>query len=642
MAIEKILTHKNGVAEYIITSKEDLNGLVDVEVGSRARLLNPIEVRDYMYCGKWAEVKREDSYGDNEIEGIIDDINGEIMDNAVETVNEYHKNLDSLVDCTVTEFEGRDITINPSIEGKTKSVMIKGETYQNLVSNKESSYTLTQGTSADRSKLICETSLIKPNTLYTVIFEVTDINLAGTDNISIGVQYSYCNITGKTLVNVKDKGIYMGTFTTGNIVENSDKTFRIKGSSEQWENDTTTTGKTITFKNVVVLEGDYTNAYIPPYFEGIKSIEDVEIKSVGKNLLNLKNISKTYGGLNFVVNNNVVKASGTITNSNGTYDDIIVPISSFPISNGNQVISATGKNSSNIIYQFLVSNENGNNIYSGGYSFKTFSYKIPSGYRLKKIRCLLRTLDAVVDDEFTFQLEESPIATEYQPYQEDKTQILLDEPLMRLDTSKDEITRDGKLIKRLCLTEVDGTEEWSRFYPHTIEEESIVFVTRLNKDSYINCVQDYRLKSTFAPANETNTILSKEAVQIYDSKLRVKLLKSRLTSLDVVGFKKWLSSNPIQILYLLKEPIIIDIVPPTLRIFKDGHLTFNTLVAPESNHVVQLNKSAQIERSIREVQSLDSRVGKLESFYDDMMLETNHKLNLLTYDFEYTRERNGE
>ena len=573
MAIEKILTHKNGVAEYIITSKEDLNGLVDVEVGSRARLLNPIEVRDYMYCGKWAEVKREDSYGDNEIEGIIDDINGEIMDNAVETVNEYHKNLDSLVDCTVTEFEGRDITINPSIEGKTKSVMIKGETYQNLVSNKESSYTLTQGTSADRSKLICETSLIKPNTLYTVIFEVTDINLAGTDNISIGVQYSYCNITGKTLVNVKDKGIYMGTFTTGNIVENSDKTFRIKGSSEQWENDTTTTGKTITFKNVVVLEGDYTNAYIPPYFEGIKSIEDVEIKSVGKNLLNLKNISKTYGGLNFVVNNNVVKASGTITNSNGTYDDIIVPISSFPISNGNQVISATGKNSSNIIYQFLVSNENGNNIYSGGYSFKTFSYKIPSGYRLKKIRCLLRTLDAVVDDEFTFQLEESPIATEYQPYQEDKTQILLDEPLMKLPNGVcDTIEQrdDGVyLVKRVGKAVLDGSENWNLTNKLTTNKVYAYYNENVKKGtaSITSIICDN------FPSTNRNNIINNDVTGIVSGSLNIGFMISIpiTEASNLADFKTWLSSNNLTVYYELATPIEtkLDVSTVNVTTFKD-------------------------------------------------------------------------
>ena len=63
---------------------------------------------------------------------------------------------------------------------------------------------------------------------------------------------------------------------------------------------------------------------------------------------------------------------------------------------------------------------------------------------------------------------------------------------------------------------------------------------------------------------------------------------------------------------------------------------------PESIHVVQLNKSAQIERSIREVQSLNGRVKQLESFYDNMMLETSYKLNLLNYDFEYTKEREDE
>ena len=122
----------------------------------------------------------------------------------------------------------------------------------------------------------------------------------------------------------------------------------------------------------------------------------------------------------------------------------------------------------------------------------------------------------------------------------------------------------------------------------------------------------------------------------------IRINKNSLETLDVNGFKQWLQANPTTVYYELAEPVITELPAPYLRIFKDGHLTFNTLVAPESNHVVQLNKSAQIERSIREVQGLDSRVGQLESFYDDMMLETSHKLNLLTYDFEYTKERNCE
>ena len=122
-----------------------------------------------------------------------------------------------------------------------------------------------------------------------VIFEVTDINLAGASgSLSIYVQYSYCNVSNARIVKVNSNGIYKGTFTTGATAESSNKYFRLKGTSEQWENDVTTTERTLTFKNVIVLEGDYTNRYIPPYFEGIIGVGD---KS--KNLFNPNNLKRT-------------------------------------------------------------------------------------------------------------------------------------------------------------------------------------------------------------------------------------------------------------------------------------------------------------------------------------------------------------
>ena len=134
----------------------------------------------------------------------------------------------------------------------------------------------------------------------------------------------------------------------------------------------------------------------------------------------------------------------------------------------------------------------------------------------------------------------------------------------------------------------------------------------------------------------------KSGITFYHANSDRLIVASLGNSCSLVEFKQWLSQNPTTIYYELAEPIITELPAPYLRIFKDGHLTFNTLVAPESNHVVQLNKSAQIERSIREVQSLNSRVGQLESFYDNIMLETSYKLNLLNYDFEYTKEREDE
>lgn len=97
--------------------------------------------------------------------------------------------------------------------------------------------------------------------------------------------------------------------------------------------------------------------------------------------------------------------------------------------------------------------------------------------------------------------------------------------------------------------------------------------------------------------------------------------------------RAWLSQNPTTVYYELKTPVITELPAPCLRIFKDGHLTFNTLVTPESNHVVQLNKSAQIERSIKEVQGLDNRINVLENNYDNLMLSTISRLNDLELNY---------
>lgn len=222
-------------------------------------------------------------------------------------------------------------------------------------------------------------------------------------------------------------------------------------------------------------------------------------------------------------------------------------------------------------------------------------------------------------------------------YKEYKSQILLDEPLMRLPNgTHDEITRDGKLIRRVVKVVLDGSENWSlsdgtkentiRF--STIPQIPFKILTEAISDKFPYYQNTGNNVECFTVANDT--------------KIHIRIERSKLNVANVQGFKQWLSQNPTTVYYELETPIVEELPAPCLRIFKDGYLTFNTLVAPESNHVVQLNKSAQIERSIREVQSLDSRVGKLESFYDDMMLETSHKLSLLNYDFEYARERNGE
>lgn len=236
------------------------------------------------------------------------------------------------------------------------------------------------------------------------------------------------------------------------------------------------------------------------------------------------------------------------------------------------------------------------------------------------------------------QVEESSTPSSYQPYFADKTQILLDEPLMRLPNGvHDEITRDGKLIRRVGKYTIDGSETWYQNSGMSSAEYLVMYTTSIKNINIIRCpkISNYAIIDNYPNNNYNYECMHFE--HLSGSKTATALfLRLKVTSAN--DFVTKIKTNPIIFYYELETPIITELPAPYLRIFKDGHLTFNTLVAPESNHVVQLNKSAQIERSIREVQGLDSRVGQLESFYDDMMLETSHKLNLLTYDFEYTKE----
>ena len=217
----------------------------------------------------------------------------------------------------------------------------------------------------------------------------------------------------------------------------------------------------------------------------------------------------------------------------------------------------------------------------------------------------------------------------------DKTQILLNEPLMRLPNGIcDEITRDGKLIRRVGKIILNGSEPW-------------FIAIHNNKSRFDLSLNSVKTPSTWSDTAVPNMICSNLIVQpfsqIYSNgKLGItyyhansdRLIVASLgNSCSLVEFKQWLSQNPTTVYYELAEPIITELPAPCLRIFKDGHLTFNTLVAPESNHVVQLNKSAQIQNAIKESQSLDNRINVLENNYDNLMLSTISRLNDLELNY---------
>ena len=119
---------------------------------------------------------------------------------------------------------------------------------------------------------------------------------------------------------------------------------------------------------------------------------------------------------------------------------------------------------------------------------------------------------------------------------------------------------------------------------------------------------------------------------------QISISKSKLSTLDVNGFKQWLSQNPTTFYYQLETPTITPIEPMEFDIKPLATMTINSEIAPVSNHKVVLNRAGQIEQGIVQIAELKKRVDSLETAYNSYLLETQHKLSLLGFEYQLESE----
>ena len=209
----------------------------------------------------------------------------------------------------------------------------------------------------------------------------------------------------------------------------------------------------------------------------------------------------------------------------------------------------------------------------------------------------------------------------FQPYLKNTNSITIDSPLMRLPNGVcDEITKDGKLIRRVGKIVLNGSEDWfiQSINPHGIINFGINFTS--NSEGNGSICDNFYYGGVIA-------IVTTECYHMNKDKIYIRKIASNFSTID--SFKSWLQQNPTTFYYELAEPVITDIIPPSVRIFKDGYLTFNTLVAPESIHYVQLNKSAQINNTLEQVQFLNKKVDTLDIIYNSLISSTSNTLSNL-------------
>ncbi|EDT13966.1 BppU family phage baseplate upper protein [Clostridium perfringens] len=424
-------------------------------------------------------------------------------------------------------YKGSSIAANNTLEGRTEGMMIGGRTLVNLVNIRKMIL-------GDSSKEIAfENDIIKfkkaypneitylkvpflskPNTTYTIVYDVIKNNVEQPDESKYIIYpdgvFGDFNSTMNTFpkngqiglnkICLNSKSTLFGTFSLG--------FHRVNVGAEIW------------IKNLMILEGDWTNKEIPSYFEGLKSFgeaEKVEDKykisiSSGYNLIDTK---KSESGAYLYNNGNFV--------SNASYKFVTIEKNEGILQSNN---IATGID----VHITYWENEN---FIKGVILNKGESIEIKPPNNCNKIRISFNTR-----------------ITEIVFIKYNKKDILIKEPLkendiMYEDNGQVKVCRD----KSQYTVTGTGNEEIAK---GTSLSNTCLFYFNINRKIGINNIisDKFKTKNVFS-VDEEGIFGSANSSTIY-----IRISKSKLSTQDIEGFKTWLKTNPTTIVYQLATPTV--------------------------------------------------------------------------------------
>lgn len=512
-------------------------------------------------------------------------------------------------------YEAEYISASNSYKGMTKDNVVKGRTLQNISGDMkiqangaeivDNTVVIdTTSNSIDGGIQFKGANLVKPSTTYTLIYTIlTNENYSGM--LSLDGNSVYC-------FNLKALPLEVGkhcVLVTSKSAWTSDL-YKIATTTVQGK------GKLILKDEFMLLEGDWTNKQIPNYFEGIRSVnedvENLEVVSCGKNLFNeslLKNGEiVTFNGkrcyryvdsANHFMYQGYFKLNTQYTLQLTAYREDADVSKAFNIrfvytdgtrtdkalTSGNKLILVSDKNK-------VISH------IQGSFNFSSYVYI----------------------DLDTCQLEEGAVATSYEPYVEDRLPIKMKNlrglPNGTCDTS------DG--VRRIEKIVLNGSESNWISIGNLINTcgFALKIVGAVKKNDHTNIVCDKFASKLIYSIDEEGVFMN------HAPNLIVRVLKSKLSTQDIIGFKAWLQTNPITVYYELETPTKEEGNTEELRTY-DGQtniFTEGSLIEPTISCKIPSNVQAVVMSLRNENEALNNDVNTLQATTEEnnlMNIETN-------------------
>ncbi|MDM0963501.1 BppU family phage baseplate upper protein [Clostridium perfringens] len=440
------------------------------------------------------------------------------------------------------EYSGSSITANDTLEGRTEGMKIKGRTLNNI-------YKANNIREDTGGKYILVDTLVKDEPKDRVVYIVNNTNRilllnvyrigGGWDSNPIIRENSISklDLTGKKLTG------FLGMYDRG------------------WTN--SEADKELLRNTCIVLDRE--ESYIPQkYFEGLKSFGESEreddkykisILSNGKNLFDFTKYKEKIKSIQGVV----IKEDGFIAdcdNSGAVGNNLLKTT---------QILKGYFKPNCQYFFDYKVVQEGR---FNGGFIYNytdgtTSSCKFASqvGKTINYIGFTFGTQayggKTIFSEIMLIEGSNKPI---YEPYQSDKKDILIKEPLRSVNDVKDVMYEDNGQVKvnrkvgKYTFTGDEGwtlgtqSSGWGEF------DDTLVFYL----DPFKAKTNTRFICDKFAYKNVVNI----NEVGIYNNVWGnkphpvIRIKKSELSTPDLEGFKAWLKTNPTTMIYQLTEPTI--------------------------------------------------------------------------------------
>lgn len=534
---------------------------------------------------------------DLELKQLRTSLNGTLHPTANDRINQMETHLLEATATTV-ETESSFTTVDATNNGYFEDVKLEGKTLVNVLrlggdwfeqeTTLKTDSTIAVGLSTYPKSV--DLSLLKSNTVYTVIpfidytvikkgmlYLQLNAEINGVQNAIFKIQEDMFNkptlIATKELTNKNSRSLFIG----GINCEYKFKSVKI-----------------------LVLEGDHTNNP-SSYFEGLMSVgQDVEEVSV-----------ESVDGDGNLFDSNFWEL-GFISDSSGVYSDIDSYVRTKKIRvSPNTLYTFNGY--SNRVYYYDANGNFISRIDIGGGTFleQTNSFTTPSNCVYIALRYALSVSGSVITSLSMMKQYNTVICKGTLNgdlvYQSNKKPLLYfnpttetwEKPVLR-EWDTIEKHSDGKYYyhKRSKEVVLNGSEDWSEY--NTLNHANTFGAKLLFNDVEAVIRANYIVDTITKQPSTQVSMLDEEGLYLRgDSKLcYIKVLRSKLSTQDVAGFKAWLKANPTTVVYKLVQEEIYECTNIDLMTYSG-----------ETNYII--NSGAISPKSLLKVHNNISNVVKI-------------------------------